>query len=137
MMEPMTKERLKNYRWLRDELGQLSARLAECEAGLFAPKAQRLSGMPSAPSKGNAMEDMAVRHMQLQALYQRRCDELAAELLAIEAAIESLDPTARLLCRWRYIDGLPWKQVCERMNYSWSQVHNLHRHALDVLRAGE
>lgn len=133
----MTKERLKNYRRLRDELGRLSARLAECEAGLYAPKAQRLTGMPSAPSKGNAMEDMAVRHMQLQALYQSRWEELAAELLAIETAIESLDPTARLLCCWRYIDGLPWEQVCERMNYSWSQVHNLHRRALDALRAGE
>ncbi len=133
----MTKERLKNYRRMKEELGQLSARLAECEAGLYAPKAQRLTGMPSAPSKGNAMEDMAVRHMQLQALYWRRCEELAAELLAIETAIESLDPTARLLCSYRYIDGLRWEEVCERMNYSWSQVHNLHRHALDVLRARE
>lgn len=133
----MTKERLKNYRRMKDELAQLSARLMEIEAALYAPRAQRLTGMPSAPSKDNAMEDMAVRHMQLQALYQRRYDELVAELLAIEQEIETLDPTARILCRYRYIDGLSWEQVCERMNYSWSQVHYLHRHALEVLRAEE
>lgn len=133
----MTKERLKNYQVIKKELQQLKERLLEYEAALYAPKAQRLNGMPSAPSKGNAMEDMAVRHMQLQALYRRRCDELTAELLAIEAAIETLDPTARILCRYRYIDGLSWEQVCERMNYSWSQAHYLHRHALDTLRAGE
>lgn len=64
-------------------------------------------------------------------------DDLATELLAIEAAIESLDPTARLLCRYRYVDGLKWEEVCVRMNYSWRQVHNLHRRALEALRADE
>lgn len=133
----MTKERLRNYRALRAELRQLAGRLEEYEAALYAPKAQRLTGMPSAPSKDNAMESMAARHMELQTLYQRRRDELAAEMLAIEQAIESLDPTARILCRYRYIDGLKWEEICARMGYSWTQVHNLHRRALDVLRADE
>lgn len=133
----MTKERLRNYQAIKKELQQLEGRLLEIETALYSPKNQKLTGMPSAPSKGNAMEDMAARHIELQDLYKSKMDDLATELLAIEAAIESLDPTARLLCRYRYVDGLKWEEVCVRMNYSWRQVHNLHRRALDALRADE
>lgn len=133
----MTKERLRNYQAIKEELQQLEGRLLEIETTLYSPKNQKLTGMPSAPSKGNAMEDMAARHIELQDLYKSKMDDLATELLAIEAAIESLDPTARLLCRYRYVDGLKWEEVCVRMNYSWRQAHNLHRRALDALRAEE
>lgn len=133
----MTKERLRNYQAIKEELQQLEGRLLEIETALYSPKNQKLTGMPSAPSKGNAMEDMAARHIELQDLYKSKMDDLATELLTIEAAIESLDPTARLLCRYRYVDGLKWEEVCVRMNYSWRQVHNLHRRALDALRADE
>lgn len=133
----MTKERLRNYQAIKKELQQLEGRLLEIETALYSPKNQKLTGMPSAPSKGNAMEDMAARHIELQDLYRSKLDDLATELLVIEAAIEGLDPTARLLCRYRYVDGLKWEEVCVRMNYSWRQVHNLHRRALDTLRAEE
>lgn len=133
----MTKERLRAYQAIKEELQQLEDRLLEIEAVLYSPKNQRLTGMPSAPSKGNAMEDMAARHIELQDLYKIKMDELAQEALAIEAAIETLDPTARLLFRYRYIDGLKWEEVCVRMNYSWQNVHKIHKRALETLRAGE
>lgn len=133
----MTKERLRAYQAIKEELQQLEDRLLEIEAVLYSPKNQRLTGMPSAPSKGNAMEDMAARHVELQDLYKTKMDELAQEALAIEAAIETLDPTARLLFRYRYIDGLKWEEVCVRMNYSWQNVHKIHKRALETLRAEE
>lgn len=133
----MTKERLRAYQAIKEELQQLEDRLLEIEAVLYSPKNQRLTGMPSAPSKGNAMEDMAARHIELQDLYKTKMDELAQEALAIEAAIETLDPTARLLFRYRYIDGLKWEEVCVRMNYSWQNVHKIHKRALEALRAEE
>lgn len=134
----MTKERLRAYQAIKEELQQLEDRLLEIETVLYSPKNQRLTGMPSAPSKeGSAIEDMAARHIELQDLYKSKMDELAQEALAIEAAIETLDPTARLLFRYRYIDGLKWEEVCVRMNYSWRQVHNLHKRALEALRAKE
>lgn len=133
----MTKERLRAYQAIKEELQQLEDRLLEIEAVLYSPKNQRLTGMPSAPSKGNAMEDMAARHVELQDLYKTKMDELAQEALAIEVAIETLDPTARLLFRYRYIDGLKWEEVCVRMNYSWQNVHKIHKRALEALRAEE
>ena len=59
---------------------------------------------------------------------------LAEEQLAIETAIERLEPTARMLLRYRYMDGLKWEEVCVRMNYSWRQTHRLHGEALRQLK---
>ena len=55
----------------------------------------------------------------------------------IEKAIEGLNPTTRMLLRYRYIEGLTWEEVCVRLSYSWRQTHRLHARALDQLREKE
>lgn len=133
----MTKERLRNYLDLKREQVQLRQQLETVEAALYSPKTQRLTGMPAAPSCGNVVENMADKHLELQERYRAKLAELAAELLDIEQAIETLEPTDRLLLRFRYIEGLPWEEVCVRMNYSWRQTHRLHSKALEALREQE
>ena len=133
----MTKERLRNYQNLKQEQAQIREQLEKIEAALYYPKIQRLTDMPSAPSKGNALEDMTARHLELQVRYKAKLEELAAEQLAIEQAIDSLPPKARMLMRYRYIDGMTWEQVCVCMAYSWRQTHNIHAKALKQLQAIE
>ena len=129
----MTKDRLRNYANLKEECEQLRRQLEELEATLYYPKIQRLNGMPSAPSKENALELMIARHVELQEKYEAKIAEMTAEMLQIEAAIDKLDPTARMLLRYRYMDGLKWEEVCVRMNYSWMQTHRIHANALNQL----
>ena len=38
-----------------------------------------------------------------------------------------------MLMRYRYIDGLKWEEVAVRMNYSWTQTHDIHGKALKQL----
>ena len=133
----MTKERLKNYALLKEEREQLRRQLDELEATLYYPRIQRLSDMPSAPSKENTLELMVARHLDLQDRYEAKIAEMTAEMLLIEEAIEKLDPTARMLMRYRYIEGLKWEEVCVRINYSWMQTHRIHAHALEQLSEGE
>ena len=130
----MTKDRLRNYASLKEECEQLRRQLEELEATLYYPKIQRLNGMPSAPSKENAMELMIARHVEMQKKYEAKIAEMTAEMLQIEAAIETLDPTARMLLRYRYMDGLKWEEVCVKMNYSWMQTHRIHANALNQLK---
>ena len=132
----MTKERLRQYRSIKREREQLLQQLEEVEAALYSPKIQKLTGMPSGGSKpdGNPQENLIAHHLELQERYRAKVDELAAEQLAIEQAIETLDGTLRTLMRFYYIDGLKWEEVCVKMNYSWRQIHNLHRKALNQLR---
>ena len=130
----MTKERLREYQKLKHEREQLRHQIDEIEAALYYPKIQKLTGMPSAPVDGNPQEDLAIRHIELVERYKAKMAEMAAEQLAIEEAIDTLDPTARMLLRYRYIDGLPWEEVCVKINYSWNHTHRLHGAALLKLK---
>lgn len=130
----MTKERLRKYRSIKKECEQLRQKLEELEAALYYPKIQRLTDMPTAHMEGNPQEELAIYHIELQSLYVAKIAELAAEQLAIEQAIDSLDSRERQLLRYRYIDGLKWEEVCEVMNYSWTQTHEYHGRALQQLR---
>ena len=129
----MTKERLRNYAILKEERNQLRRQLEELEAALYYPKIQRLNGMPSAPSKENALELMVARHAELQEKYEAKIAEMNAEMLFVETAIEKLGPTARMLLRYRYLECLKWEEVCVKMNYSWMQTHRIHANALNQL----
>ena len=130
----MTKDRLRNYASLKEEREQLRRQLDELEATLYYPKIQRLNDMPSSPSKENTLELMVARHIELQERYEAKITEMTKEMLLIEEAIDALEPTARMLLRYRYLDGLKWEEVCVRMNYSWMQTHRIHANALNQLR---
>lgn len=126
----MTKARLRRYRTNKLERVQLQQQLEELEAEMYAPRIQRLTGMPSAPAKDNPLENLAVRHAELLDRYRAKLDELATEQLAIEQAIDSLGQTERLILRHYYIEGLTWEEVCCQVNYGWAQVHRIHSNAL-------
>lgn len=134
----MTKERLRKYQSIKKEKEQLRQQLEEIEAALYYPKIQQLTGMPGSGRKeGNPQEPLAIRHIELQERYRTKMEELAAEQMAIEQAIESLEPNKRMLLRHRYIEGLKWEEICLRMNYSWRQIHRIHGEVLqDLLHSG-
>lgn len=133
----MTKERLRRYQAIKAEQRQLQSLLDEIEAPMYGPKAQQLSGMPFPPSRigsGSPQEQMADRTMELRARYAGKIEELHAEQLEIETAIDKLEPKQRTLLRHRYIEGMTWEEVCICMGYSWRQTHRLHADALEQLR---
>ena len=130
----MTKERLRAYRYLKKEKQRLEAQLEQLEAALFAPKAQRLTGMPHNPTTGNPMDDMVARHLELQGYYKEKLAELAGEQLAVERAIAGLPEKFRTVLGYYYIDGLTWEEVCVQANYSWTQTHRIHSGALKLLK---
>lgn len=131
----MTKERLKRYRHIKEETRQIKDLLEELEARVYGLQSQELSDLPRAHTakSGSAQERAADSSMQLRERYRAKLEELAEEQLAIEEAIEALEPTQRQMLRYKYIEGMTWEEVCVAMNYSWRQVHRLHAKALKQL----
>lgn len=103
----MTKEELRDYRSIKQELTTLD---------VLARKLERHNDA------------------QLAALYDQKREELAGQLQRIENALETLGPTERNLMRLRYIEGLSWQAVCQRIHYSWQQTHRIHKNALLKLK---
>ena len=131
------KRRLNSYKDMRDEYRQLMDELQQLEAVMDSPSGPNYDWMPKSPGVGNPVERMVIKHLELVDRYKAQLSKLAAAQLAIEEMIENLEPTERRLARFRYIDGLNWDDVCERMNYSWRQTHRIHGKMLDKLVAQE
>ena len=131
------KRRLNSYKDLRAEYRQLMDELQQLEAVMDSPSGPNYDGMPKSQGVGNPVERMVIKHLELVDRYKAQLSKLAAAQLAIEEMIENLEPTERRLARFRYIDGLNWDDVCERMNYSWRQTHRIHGKMLDKLVAQE
>lgn len=133
----VTKERLRQYRDIKKELNQIKQKVEALEAALYSPKAQKLTGTPASTAGSDHREALIDRHTELLDHYREKAAELAGEQLAVETAIEALDPTSRMLLRHRYIDGLTWEEVCVQLSYSWRQIHNIHGRALEKLKTEE
>ena len=129
----MDEERLKNYRAIVAEREQIKLQLERLEAAMYAPKIQRLTGMPSAAPVDNPLDERVDRRVELIAFYTEKDKELAAEQLAIEKAIERLTPATRVALRYHYIEGIKWERVCVLMSYSWRSVMRIRRYALEQL----
>ena len=131
------KAELNSYRELKAEQRQLLGELRLLEEIMDGPSAPNMDGMPRSPGISNPVERMVTKHIMLQERYRAQLDKLVARQVAIENMIEPLESTERRLARYRYIDGLTWEDVSERMSYSWRQIHRIHGRVLDKLVAAE
>jgi DNA-directed RNA polymerase specialized sigma subunit len=108
----MTKHDLMNYQRIKRERVQI-------ERLLRAAERQHLHG------------DEADK---LIAYYVKKQNELATMQLRIENAIESLDPTERMILRLRYIESESWTKIGFAVHYSRSAAFEIHNRALEKLR---
>ncbi|MGN1027796.1 MAG: DUF1492 domain-containing protein [Faecousia sp.] len=132
----MTKDELLQYRDLAREVRQLRRHLDSLESSMYTPQGQRYTATPRAASgPGKTMADAVCQHMELEDLYREKLAERNAQLLRVEAAIDSLaNPGERLVMRYRYIDGHSWTRICGELGYSESTIYRLHGQALLKLK---
>lgn len=133
MTKDELKKKLHTYRDLEEERKQL----LEQYTALADPRGANMDGMPKGPGAGDPLAGIATKRQALAKRYAEKVEELADAQTAIEDMIEGLDPLARRLMRHRYIDGLPWEEVCVAIGYSWRRTHDLHAKALLDLLAAE
>ena len=90
-----------------------------------------LSQVPGGGESGSPIERPMDKVDELERKITQAIDELADIRMEIEAVLGQLeDDTLRELMEYRYIDGLTWEQVAEKMHYSWRHTCRLHGEAL-------
>lgn len=125
----MTKNELRQYRRLGEEIEDLKVRIADLRSASL--KSPKLDGMPHA--QGGSGDPIGATIA--------RIDVLAAQIVAreaerniIEMAIASLkDSKERMVLRHRYMDGMTWEEIGSIMSYSEGRVRQLHGEALKEL----
>lgn len=130
----MTKEALLSYKYRRKELQSIERQIAQLRAD-----ARSIKGInyDSSPRSNGAFVPAQQRYIErmdkLLALYTDKKAQLVASQITIEQTLALLPPELGTLMRYRYIDGLRWEDVNDKLNISASTSKRLHKKALSLL----
>jgi len=126
----MTKEQLQEYKWIQKNIKNLTETLeelrsqAECKSPVLSdePKGsyQSFDQIPRLVSNIVEVEENLIEKLKQ-----------SYELLGkIEDCISILNEKEKHLLRLRYVNCMPWKDICINMSYSRRQVNRIHSKAL-------
>lgn len=128
----MTKKELQAYYWTMRNIEQLEQKLAELEAEVTR-QTSRITHTPRGKSNKSMIEALVIKIIEVQEEINRQLKRSYELVKKIERAIEPLPPREACLIRARYLDLKTWDQIAADMNYSWRQIHYIHRNALRLL----
>lgn len=130
----MTKTELLTYKNIKSELQDIDKRISELRSEARSPKGVRYSDMPRGRGEPISAQQRYIEQLEeLSQMYEEKKSELVKTQIAVERAISSLPSELRLLMRYRYIDGLRWEDVNEKMHISHMTSVRMHKAALKKL----
>lgn len=127
----MTKQELQQYGAIKREVEQIDEELARLKSSIMSARGQIITDMPRASSpEGDSLSKGVIKMVELEHLYQDMRAALCDKQIEIERALKVLNPTERRLMRYRYIDGMTWEKIADKMHYSFREVFYKHKSAL-------
>jgi len=112
----MTKPELLAYKGIKAELEDLEKRIEALRADARSPKGICYSDAPKGRGEPISSLQKYIEALEdLSELYEDKKSELMKTQIAIERAIFSLPPELSLLMRYRYIDGMKWEEVNQKI----------------------
>ncbi len=94
-----------------------------------------LSQTPGGGESGSPIERPMDKVLEIDVEINREIDTLQTIRQEIREALNQLeDENLKLLMEYRYIDGMTWEQIAEKMDYSRQWVTSLHGMALQKIK---
>ena len=123
------KEELSQYKYARDKVEET---LEEYEK--YKTRAEKvtsiISDMPRGGQSSDKVADNAIIMADLNRQYEERWLQAEREKLKVEQNIDSIEEPYQTLLRKRYVEGLSFEEVAEKMNYTYSAITKMHGKAL-------
>lgn len=130
----MNNVELSQYADVKKEIEHIKERIARLESQMTGPRTSTLSDMPKGPiSDNDQMINDFIKLEELRQTYVELLENLVDRQIHIETMIKDLEPIERELVRYRYFDGLMWRDVCEKIGYAQRQTFRIHDKILDKL----
>lgn len=124
------KNYLQGYRRIYHKIKSLEEQKQSLVESMRSAKAIEYSDMPKG-TKQSDLSDYIVRLDKLIGEIEEKKRELELKRIEIETCIVKMDDGIESdLLRKRYIELKNWEKICNEMNYSWRQIHNIHSKAL-------
>lgn len=123
--------KLKNYKYIHDEIQHIKDEIEILRTRAMSPRIPIITDMPRGGSvEGDAMANLIIKLEELEGKYNKLLNDLITEQTELEDMIQSLEPLERDLIRYRYVDGLEWYKIEEKLNYSPRTVFRMHKKIL-------
>lgn len=130
----MTKDELKQYRYIGKEIEQLQEEIDSLRSRLMSPSGKIITWTPTSPKQTDKFADTMAHIDEIEHELQEKITEYIVLHQNIEHTISSIaDSRIRGLLRSRYIQGKSWTEICGQLNYSYRQVQYLHKQGLKMI----
>jgi RNA polymerase sigma factor (sigma-70 family) len=127
-------EVLKNYKHISNEIEHIKEELINLRTKAYNPRQSIISDMPKgSPVENDKLAALMIKFEELESKYNELLNKLLEQQKIVETMIEALEPFERDLIRYRYIDGLPWFKVQEKLNVSQRTVFRQHEQIIKKL----
>ena len=132
-MTESAKEYISEYRALQEEIRELEERLVRLREQTEAVPSPLFSEVPGSGARRDLADDIAAL-TELEQSYRHTLIRARVRCARIEHMILSL-PSLRQqrLLRARYVDGLSWAEIEDRLSLSRSSVFEAHKKAISCL----
>lgn len=125
------KEYLLQYRVVQREIEDLDYRMAQLRLKYAAPSAINYSDMPKAHNSNHDLSDYVAKMDEMTDYMISKYTRLRGVEVDIYLRLDRMEnQDERELLRYRYIDGLTWVQIADRLNTVERNVYFIHGRAL-------
>lgn len=125
------KEYLLRYRTVKREIEDIDMRMAQLRLKYAAPSAIDYSDMPKAHNSEHDLSDYIAKMDELTDYLISKYTRLRGIEVDIYMRVDRMEnQQERELLRYRYIDGMTWADIAEKMNTSERNVYFIHGRAL-------
>lgn len=136
----MNKEKLQRYRKLLSEIELLKRQLEKIEPEFVMDSVKSSSvNFPYTQGKthieGYDLDTYRRKVARLNKRIVNKMNELVEEKDSLIEFIYNIEETElRQIFIYKYIDGLVWKEIAIKMNYSETSIRNKHRYLINTLK---
>lgn len=131
----MEKKELKEYIETKREIKIIEEKIEYLESKKTSIKSMIIDDMPKPEPEQDRLGELLGEIEELIELYNEKQSNLIKQQMKIEKCIDKLDNALeRNIMRLRYLEGHKWEKVCVETNYSWENVHRIHRKILSKIK---
>ena len=125
------KEYLKRYSVVQREIKDLDYRMAQLRLKYAAPSAINYSDMPKAHNTEHDLSDYVAKMDEMTDYMISKYTRLRGVEVDIYMRLDRMEnQDERELLRYRYIDGMTWAQIADRLHTVERNVYFIHGRAL-------
>lgn len=129
----MTKEELREYRWLVKNIQEMEDELAELETQATHITSSLKEDVVDYTSCKDKMSGQVARIIELQDTINEQLARMYALQKSIREKISGMPEREKRLLTLKYIEGKTWESIATDMGYCWQHIHKIHSRALRMM----